>query len=139
VPDSYRVLFLPGGGTGQFAAVPLNLLAAHRTADYVVTGQWSLKAVEEVRAPFVQMGSSDRELSAVCTVRAMAGEEVHGAACDCVGREKPLHGHSAVERLAGADRGHGLSVLLRQRNRPRYRRKHAVVDMSSVNVVVVSR
>lgn len=49
IPDNYRVLFLQGGGTGQFSAIPLNLLALKpgMTADYVVTGSWSANAVKE--------------------------------------------------------------------------------------------
>jgi phosphoserine aminotransferase len=47
VPDNYKILFMQGGGTGQFAAVPLNLLSKSGKADYVVTGTWSAKAVKE--------------------------------------------------------------------------------------------
>jgi phosphoserine aminotransferase len=47
VPDDYRVLFLQGGATLQFAMVPLNLLGDRGTADYVNTGAWSTKAIEE--------------------------------------------------------------------------------------------
>jgi len=52
IPSNYRVLFLQGGGTGQFAAIPLNLLgdnAKERTADYIITGTWSKKAAEEAQ------------------------------------------------------------------------------------------
>lgn len=38
VPSNYKILFLAGGGQGQFAAVPLNLISRTGTADYVVTG-----------------------------------------------------------------------------------------------------
>jgi phosphoserine aminotransferase len=47
VPESYKVLFLQGGATLQFAAVPLNLAPAGTVADYVVTGNWGEKAVQE--------------------------------------------------------------------------------------------
>ena len=47
IPANYKVLFLQGGASTQFAAIPLNLLPEGGTADYVVTGQWSKKAVEE--------------------------------------------------------------------------------------------
>jgi phosphoserine aminotransferase len=47
VPDNYRVLFMQGGASLQFAAVPMNLAAAGDTADYVVTGSWGKKAVKE--------------------------------------------------------------------------------------------
>jgi len=49
IPDNYKVLFLQGGGTGQFSAIPLNLLS-HKpdlSADYIVTGSWSAKAAQE--------------------------------------------------------------------------------------------
>ncbi|XP_078205386.1 phosphoserine aminotransferase isoform X2 [Callithrix jacchus] len=51
VPDNYKVIFVQGGGSGQFSAVPLNLigLKAGRCADYVVTGSWSAKAAEEAK------------------------------------------------------------------------------------------
>ena len=49
IPNSYRVLFLQGGATGQFAAVPLNLAARGARADYLNTGVWSGKAIEDAR------------------------------------------------------------------------------------------
>ena len=47
VPAGYKVLFLQGGATGQFAAIPMNLLRGKTRADYVDTGTWSGKAIEE--------------------------------------------------------------------------------------------
>jgi phosphoserine aminotransferase len=49
IPATYRVLFLQGGASLQFSMVPMNLLAAGATADYVVTGVWSQKAVTEAK------------------------------------------------------------------------------------------
>jgi len=49
VPQNYKVLFLQGGATGQFAAVPMNLLRGKSRADYVNTGQWSKKAISEAK------------------------------------------------------------------------------------------
>lgn len=49
VPSNYRVLFLQGGASLQFTMVPMNLLPAGATADYLVTGVWSTKAVDEAR------------------------------------------------------------------------------------------
>jgi phosphoserine aminotransferase len=49
VPPNYKVLFLHGGASLQFAMVPMNLLSEGRTADYLVTGVWSAKAVDEAR------------------------------------------------------------------------------------------
>ena len=47
IPNNYKVLFLQGGGSTQFAMIPLNLMNKNNTADYVNTGQWSKKAIEE--------------------------------------------------------------------------------------------
>jgi len=49
VPSSYRVLFLQGGASLQFTMAPMNLLQDGMTADYLVTGAWSSKAVDEAR------------------------------------------------------------------------------------------
>jgi phosphoserine aminotransferase len=49
IPDNYHVLFLQGGASMQFSMVPMNLLAAGTTADYIVTGEWSKKAVKEAK------------------------------------------------------------------------------------------
>ena len=47
IPDNYKVLFLQGGASTQFAAVPLNLMKEKKSADYIVTGQFSSKAYKE--------------------------------------------------------------------------------------------
>ena len=47
IPDNYKVLFCHGGGRGQFAAIPLNLLPQGKSADYIVSGSWSEAAVVE--------------------------------------------------------------------------------------------
>ena len=49
IPSHYKVLFLQGGATLQFAQVPMNLLRGKGKADYVVTGEWSKKAVKEAK------------------------------------------------------------------------------------------
>lgn len=48
IPDNYKVLFLQGGGSLQFSAIPLNLLK-DGSADYLTTGTWSAKAIKEAR------------------------------------------------------------------------------------------
>lgn len=48
VPDNYRVLFLQGGATQQFAAIPMNLMQ-NKKADYIVSGSWSKKAFKEAK------------------------------------------------------------------------------------------
>jgi phosphoserine aminotransferase len=49
IPDSHAVLFMQGGASAQFALVPMNLRAPGRSADYVMTGVWSDKALSEAR------------------------------------------------------------------------------------------
>src|SRR5574339_1221020 len=49
IPDDYAVLFLQGGASLQFSMVPMNLLTPGATADYIVTGVWSQKAVKEAK------------------------------------------------------------------------------------------
>ncbi|GKV44185.1 hypothetical protein SLEP1_g51389 [Rubroshorea leprosula] len=49
IPENYAVLFLQGGATSQFAAVPLNLCQVDDTVDYVVTGSWGDKAFKEAQ------------------------------------------------------------------------------------------
>ena len=49
IPDNYKVLFMQGGATLQFAAVPLNLIGQGQFAEYVNTGAWSKKAIQEAQ------------------------------------------------------------------------------------------
>jgi len=49
IPDRYKILFVQGGATQQFAMVPMNLLPAGRTADYLLTGVWAEKAHKEAQ------------------------------------------------------------------------------------------
>ena len=49
IPANYKVLFLQGGATSQFSAIPLNLLKDKSLADYVVTGHWGVKAVKDAK------------------------------------------------------------------------------------------
>ncbi len=64
IPAHYKVLFLQGGATSQFAAAPMNLLRGRTTADYLNTGQWSKKAIKEAQR--------------YCTVNVVASSEVSG-------------------------------------------------------------
>ena len=64
IPAHYKVLFLQGGATLQFAQVPMNLLRGRTRADYVLTGEWSKKAA--------------REAKAYCDVRVAASAEDRG-------------------------------------------------------------
>ena len=49
IPANYKVLFVQGGATLQFAAIPLNLLRGKTSADYVNTGEWAKKAIKEAK------------------------------------------------------------------------------------------
>ena len=66
IPSNYRVLFLQGGASSQFFQIPMNFLGPNRTADYLITGAWSEKAIEEA-APFggthIACSSGDRNFS----------------------------------------------------------------------------
>jgi phosphoserine aminotransferase len=65
IPDNYKVLFIQGGGTQQFAMVPMNL-AKNGVFDYILTGHWSKKAWEEARmygTPNVVASSADKNFS----------------------------------------------------------------------------
>lgn len=92
VPESYAVLFLQGGATAQFSAVPLNFLnlSESQTADYLVTGYWSEKAAKEAqkfgkinwvvpkREKYTGRGSvdgSDRVRTMVCCSSDVPAEE----------------------------------------------------------------
>ncbi len=49
IPDNYKVLFLQGGASTQFAMIPYNLLVNNKKADFVITGQWAKKAYAEAK------------------------------------------------------------------------------------------
>jgi phosphoserine aminotransferase len=68
IPADYRVLFMQGGATAQFAAVPMNLAQPGAAADYVHTGHWSERAVKEARR-FVSVElAADESASGYATV-----------------------------------------------------------------------
>lgn len=62
IPSNYRVLFLQGGASQQFAQIPLNLLPEGGSADYIDTGIWSAKAIEEAsRYGHINVAASAKE------------------------------------------------------------------------------
>lgn len=70
IPAHYKVLFLQGGATLQFAQVPMNLLRGRARADYVVTGEWSKKAVKEAKAYCdVHIAASSEDRKFACAPR----------------------------------------------------------------------
>jgi phosphoserine aminotransferase len=73
IPEQYKVLFLQGGATTQFSAVPLNLMTQSGKADYVISGQFSQKAYEEAKRYGdirVLASSADKNFSYVPEFRA---------------------------------------------------------------------
>ena len=48
IPDNYKVLFLQGGGSTQFAMVALNLMNKNNKADYIITGQWAKRLIRRL-------------------------------------------------------------------------------------------
>lgn len=64
IPDGFRVLFLAGGASAQFALLPLNLLGAARHASYVESGCWSRRAIAEARR-YAEVSIAARALAAV--------------------------------------------------------------------------
>jgi phosphoserine aminotransferase len=68
IPSNYKVLFLQGGAIGENAIVPMNLLGGSKTADYVITGEWSKKSIKEAAkycTPRVAASSEDRKFTYV--------------------------------------------------------------------------
>ncbi len=66
IPEHYKVLFLQGGASSQFAMVPMNLLRGKASADYLNTGEWSKKAIKEAKkycTVNVVASSEDRNFS----------------------------------------------------------------------------
>jgi phosphoserine aminotransferase len=68
VPANYKVLFLQGGATGQFSAIPLNLTTSGSTVDYLNTGAWSKKAIGEAKRLAKVNVAADEAASSYCTV-----------------------------------------------------------------------
>ncbi len=83
ISDDYAVLFMQGGATMQFSAVPLNLLGGNGRADYVNTGQWSKKAIKEAaRYADVKVVASS-ESTNFTTVPDFSGWECRADAAYC--------------------------------------------------------
>jgi phosphoserine aminotransferase len=72
VPSNYKVLFLQGGATGQFSAIPLNLTTADSTVDYINTGAWSKKAIGEAKRLAKVNVAADEAASSYCSAPAQS-------------------------------------------------------------------
>ena len=60
IPDNYKVLFLQGGASQQFAMIPMNLMK-NKVADYIVSGQWAKKAAKEAEKLRKQKEKEEKE------------------------------------------------------------------------------
>jgi phosphoserine aminotransferase len=67
IGDDYEVLFLQGGASLQFAMLPMNLLPGGKSADYVVTGAWSKKALGEAKMVGNARAAADVHVDGLCT------------------------------------------------------------------------
>ena len=72
IPGGYKVLFMQGGATAQFAAVPMNLARPAAGADYINTGHWSTRAIGEARRFVTVQVAADETASNYSTVPAQA-------------------------------------------------------------------
>ena len=81
IPSNYRTLFLQGGATLQFAIVPLNFLPEGGVADYINTGAWSTKAIQEARRfGDINVAASSQERNFTCIPARQAWKLTPGAA-----------------------------------------------------------
>ena len=100
IPANYRVLFLQGGATQQFAQLPMNLLPAGGSADYLVTGSWSKKALKE--AQHVAAG--------VASVRNAGSTEAAGFTRNLDAGEVSIDANAAYVHLCTNETIHGLEL-----------------------------
>ena len=99
VPDNYKVLFLQGGASGQFDAIPLNLTAAGDTVNFLHTGQWSAKAIKAAKKAGLNVEVlADEAASKYTTTPAAGSYTVNPAA-------KYLH-YTPNETIGGVEFGY---------------------------------
>ena len=99
IPAHYKVLFLQGGATQQFAQIPMNLLAG-RSADYIVTGSWSAKAYKEAQRVTAGTGS----------VRCAATTEARRFTCLPTADEIRLDPFAAYLHVCTNETIHGVEI-----------------------------
>ena len=80
IPRNYKVLFVQGGATAQFSAVPLNLSQAGARADYLHTGHWSERVIKEARRFLTVDVASDEAASGYTTVPEQSALKLHPGA-----------------------------------------------------------
>jgi phosphoserine aminotransferase len=103
IPGNYRVLFLQGGATQQFAQIPMNLLDG-RSADYLVTGAWSKKAYKEAQhISHVRLAGSTEAGKFTCLALAEEMKFDHQAAYVHLCSNETIHGVEMFELPATPD------------------------------------
>ena len=100
IPADYKVLFLQGGATQQFAQLPMNLLPAGGSADYLVTGSWSKKALKEAQ----------RVCAGISSVRNAGSTEAAGFTRNLDAGEISLDSSAAYLHLCTNETIHGLEL-----------------------------
>jgi len=100
IPANYKVLFLQGGATQQFAQIPMNLLGG-RSADYLVTGSWSKKALKEAQRVMAGNG----------TARSAGSTEASGFTRLVGADEWDLDAQAAYLHVCTNETIHGVEVL----------------------------
>jgi len=86
IPANYKVLFLQGGASGMFAAIPMNLATADSTVDYINTGAWSKKAIGEAKRYARVNVAADESASNYTSVPEQSALKLTAGA-DCSGTE----------------------------------------------------
>ncbi len=107
LPDTHDVLFLQGGASMQFAQIPMNFLPPGRSADYVVTGAWSEKAVSEAKAWAALSGSSVRVACSTGVPLSEGGKDKAYTRVPSQGELK-LDGNAAYLHLTSNETIHGV-------------------------------
>lgn len=102
IPENYKVLFLQGGGSTQFAMVPMNLMK-NRVADYIITGQWAKKAHKEAsiygKANAIA-SSADKTFSYIpdCSDLPVSEDADYVYICEIIQFTEPSSGLSRIQR-----------------------------------------
>lgn len=100
IPANYKVLFLQGGATQQFAQLPMNLLAPGKSADYLLTGSWSKKAIKEAQ----------RVSAGIASVRTAGSTEAAGFTRNLDAAELSLDANAAYLHLCTNETIHGIEI-----------------------------
>lgn len=115
IPENYKVLFLQGGGSTQFAMVPMNLMK-NRVADYIITGQWAKKAHKEAsiygKANAIA-SSADKTFSYIpdCSDLPVSEDADYVYICEIIQFTEPSSGLSRIQRETVSSRSVFLLLI----------------------------